>query len=145
MKHFLPAFLFLISNFCFSQKYVLIDKRMALPISYTNIVTLEHSYKNLFAVEKEKIHQFIAEVEKIAVMLSDKNKAKPEAFDFYVGKTRFTGLKVPLSVEERLDVVLCSDFDGTKVNMHLSDAKSSNASNAFYVNTWLKYIKSNVR
>jgi len=145
MKHFLPVFLLLISGICYSQKYVLIDKKMSQPLSYTNTVTLEHSYKNLFAIEKDKIKQFIAEVEKIALLLSDKKKPKPESMDIHVGKTRFAGLKIPLTAEERLDVVLTTDCDGTKVNMHLSDAKLSNANNAFFINTWVKYIKSYVK
>ncbi len=62
MKPFLPVFLLLVSGFCYSQKYVLIDKNMMLPLSYTNTVTLEHSYKNMFAVEKEKLKPFIIEV-----------------------------------------------------------------------------------
>lgn len=140
MKHFLPCLLLLISTFCYSQKYILIDKRMTQPISYTNAVTQEHSYKNLFAVEKEKILQFIAELEKIGAILSNK-KQKPEAIDVSVGKTKFIGVIVPLSAEERLDVVLTTDCDGTKVSMHLSDSKISNASNAFFINTWIKYIK----
>ena len=141
MKHFLPGLLIFLTGFTYSQKYVLIDKKMAQPLSYTNTVTLEHTYKNLFAVEKDKLPKFIAEVEKIAAILSDKKKPKPEAFDLNVGKTRFVGLKVPLASEERLDVVLTTDCDGTKVNMHLSDAKLSNANNAFFINTWVKYIK----
>jgi hypothetical protein len=145
MKHFLPVFLLLISASCYSQKYVLIDKKMSQPLTYTNTVTLEHSYKNLFAVEKDKLSQFLAEVEKIAVLLSDKKKSKPEAVNLSVGKTRFAGLKIPLTAEERLDVVLTTDCDGTRVNMHLSDAKISNANNAFFINTWVKYIKSYVK
>ena len=145
MKHFLPAFFLLISGVCYSQKYVLIDKKISQPVSYTNTVTLEHSYKNLFAVEKDKIHQFTAELEKIAAMLTDKKKPRPEAIDLYVGKTRFIGLKIPLSAEERFDIVLTTDCDGTKVSMHLSDAKISNASNAFFINTWVKYIKGYVK
>ena len=143
MKYLLLSFLVLISSLAYSQKYVLIDKKMTIPVSYTNTVTLEHSYKNLFPVEKDKINQFIAEVEKIGVMLSPKNKVEP--FDLYIGKTRFVGVKIPLVKEERLDVVLTSDMDGIKITMHLSDAKISNASNAFFINTWAKYIKGSVK
>jgi len=141
MKYFLPAFLLLLAGFTYSQKYVLIDKTMAQPLSYTNTVTLQHSYKKLFAVERDKLPQFVAEVEKIVAMLSDKKKTKPESLDFNVGKTRFVGLKVPASAEERLDVVLTTDCDGTKLYMHLSDAKISNANNIFFINTWVRYIK----
>lgn len=143
MKHLLLSFFVLISSIAYSQKYVLIDKKMTVPVSYTNTVTLEHSYKNLFPVEKDKINEFIAEVEKIGVMLSPKNKV--ESFDLYIGTTRFVGVKIPLLKEERLDVVLTSDIDGTKITMHLSDAKISNINNAFFINTWAKYIKGYVK
>ena len=145
MKHLLFIFLLLTSAFCYSQKYVLIDKKMILPLSYTNTVTLEHSYKNLFAVEKDKLHQFISEVEKIAAELSDTKKPLPETLNFNVGKTKFFGLKVPLAKENRLDVVLTTDCDGTKISMHLSDAKISNVNNAFFINTWAKYIRGYVK
>ena len=144
MKKILPVILLMLSGFSYPQKYVLIDKKMSAPLSYTNTVTLEHSYKNLFAVEHNKIHQFITEVEKIAAELSNK-KAKPEAIDFNVGQTHFFGVKVPLAAEERLDVVLTTNCDGTKMTMHLSDAKISNANNAFFITTWVKYIKSNLK
>lgn len=142
MKYFLPVFLILLTGFTYSQKYVLIDKTMAQPLTYTNTVTLQHSYKKMFAVESDKLPRFIAEVEKILAILSDKKKAKPQSLELFVGKTRFVGLKVPTSSEERLDVVLSTDCDGTKLYMHLSDSKISNANNVFFINTWLKYIKS---
>ena len=144
MKHLLFAFLVMLSGFSSSQKYVLIDKKMVMPLSYTNTVTLEHSYKNLFAVEKNKIHDFVAELEKIAAQLNDK-KHKPEAIDYSLGQTHFFGVKIPLATEERLDVVLTTDCDGTKITMHLCDAKISNANNAYFITTWVKYIKSNLK
>jgi hypothetical protein len=139
MKHFLLGFLLLASGFCYSQKYVLIDKTMIRPLTYTNTVTIENTYKNLFAVERDKLPQFIAELEKIAAQL--KKKPLPETFDINIGKTRIIGLKIPLAAEERMDIVLSTDCDGTKVNMHLSDAKLANASNLYFINTWIKYIK----
>lgn len=145
MKHFLPGFLLLISGFCYSQKYTLIDKTMAQPLFHANSVTAEHTYKNFFAVERNTLKQFIAEVEKIALILSDKKKSKPQSLETFVGKTRFVGLKVPSTAEERFDVVLTTDIDGSKVYMHLSDSKISNSRNAFFINTWLKYIKSYVK
>lgn len=142
MKYFLPVIFLLISGFCQAQKYALIDKTMRQPVAFTNTVTLEHNYHNLFAVEKDKLPQFIAELEKIAAIISDKNTSKPEAFDFKVGKTRFVGLRVLLTAEERMDVVLTTDTEGNKINMHISDAKISNSRNVYFINTWIKYIKS---
>ncbi|HEV8079161.1 MAG TPA: hypothetical protein VGP43_00500 [Chitinophagaceae bacterium] len=145
MKHFLTAILLLISSIVFSQKYALLDKNISLPLSYTNIVTLEHSHKNLFPVETAQLKKFITELEKIAVYLTDKSKPKPNAFDYNIGQTRFVGLKIALLKEERLDVVLSTNCDGTKIFMHISDSKISNASNAYFINTWIRYIKSYIK
>ncbi len=142
MKYFLPVFLLLISGIGYSQKYVLIDKRISSPLSYTNTVTVEHSHKNLFPVENAQVRRFISELEKIAEFLTDPKKIKPLAFDYNIGKTRFVGLKVSLVKEERLDVVISTDCDGIKIFMHISDSKNSNARNAYFINTWVKYIKS---
>jgi len=114
---------------------------MSQPIGYTNKVTLQHSYDKLFAVERDKLPLFITEVEKILGLLKDKTKSKPQTLEFNIGKTRFVGLKVPTTSEERLDIVLITDCETTKLYMHLSDSKISNANNVFFISTWLKYIK----
>ncbi len=142
MKLFLLVFLLLISGIGYSQKYVLIDKRISSPLSYTNAVTVEHSHKNLFPVENTQVRRFISELEKIAEFLTDTKKLKSQAFDYNIGKTRFVGLKVSSLKEERLDVVISTDCDGIKIFMHISDSKTTNARNAYFINTWIKYIKS---
>jgi hypothetical protein len=145
MKFFLPVFLLLISGIGYSQKYVIIDKRISSLLSYTNAITLEHNHKNLFPVENTELRRFISELEKIAKFLTDTKKLKPQAFDYNIGKTRFVGLKVSLLKEERLDVVISTDCDGMKIFMHVSDSKTTNAKNAYFINTWVKYIKSNLK
>ncbi len=145
MKKVLPLILLFISGLCSAQKYVLIDKKMSVPVTYTNTVTMQDDYKDLFAVEKNSFTLFIKEVEKIAKLLSDKKKEMPDNFNFTVGVTHFHGLKVELAAEERLDVMLTSDCGEAKTSMHLSDAKTSKANNAFYIKTWLKYIRNYVK
>lgn len=142
MKHFLYVGFILLSGMCSAQKYVLIDKTMSLPITYSNTITTEDNFKGYFPVEKIKINEFIHEIDKIARLLSDSETKKPEAFKFNIGSTTINGLKVPLAVEERMDVILTTDYGPSTITMHLSDAKLSNASNAYFINTWLKYLRS---
>jgi hypothetical protein len=144
MKKYLYFLLFTIvlTGFSYSQKYVLLDKQMTEPLSYSNSYNTIHSYKNLFPVERENLKQFISELEKLSSKLSDTKKPLPETFNFNVGKTRFFGLRVPNKKENRMDVVLTTDCEGSKISMHISDAKNSNANNAYFINTWIKYIKS---
>ena len=144
MKFILLTLFSLLSTLCFPQKYILIDKKMALPITYADNITVEQHYKGFFPVEKNQIKKFLEEIDKISKYLADK-KNLPDAFNFAVGSTTFHGLKVSLTAEDRLDVVLTTDCGNSKISMHLSDAKNSNASNAFYINTWVKYIRSFVK
>ena len=144
MKYFFLLVFIVATSTCLGQKYVLIDKKMSMPLAYTDNVTVEHNYKGYFAVEKTKIGQVIAEIEKIAKNL--KPGGKPDdSFNFKVGNTTFTGLKIPLAKDERYDVVISTDCGQIKSFMHLSDAKITNASNAYYINTWLKYVKNNLK
>ena len=145
MKHFLLIVFILISTVCSAQKYALVDKQMNLPVTYANTITVQDNYKGYFPIEKSKLNEFIIEVEKIAKLLSDPKSQKPETLDFNVGSTTFHGLRVPLSIEERMDIVITTDYGVSKTTMHLSDAKISNAKNAFYINTWLKYLRSYIK
>ena len=116
---------------------------MSVPLSYTNVVTIKDVYKNLFAIERSRISQFLSALDKIENQL--KKKTIPESFNFYIGPTRFYGIKIPLKAEERMDVVLSTDCGNEKISMHLCDGKISNASNAFFIKTWAGYIRDNIK
>jgi len=141
MKYFLSLALLLITSVCSAQKFALLDKKLTAPVTYTNIVTIQDDYNGFFAVEKSTLNAFVSELEKIAKQLNGKG-GKPESFNYSIGSTKFIGLKVHEPTEERLDVVLITDCGSTKTTIHLSDAKTNNANNAFFINTWIKYIRS---
>ena len=145
MKYFLLIFFVLINTVCSAQKYALVDKQLSLPVIYANTMTVQDNYKGYFPVEKNKLNEFVVEVEKIGKLLNDPKKPKPETIDFNVGSTTFHGLRVPLATEERMDIVISTDYGVSKTTMHLSDAKLSNAKNAYFINTWLKYLRSYIK
>ena len=118
---------------------------MTVPVTYADKITVTDDYKDLFAIEKKTAPDFLKEVKIIAAMLTDKKKLKPAIIDFTVGVTHFHGIKVTIANEDRMDIVLTSDCGDVKTSMHLSEAKSSNSTNAFFINTWVKYISSYVK
>lgn len=140
MKKFLPVILILLTGFSNAQQYALIDKKMASPVIYTNSVKQQDNFNGYFAIEKDKLNAVISEIEKISKMLTGKNQK--ESFNYKIGNTTFTGLRIALAAEDRLDVVLITDCGDVKTILHLCDAKISNANNAFYITTLLKYIRS---
>ena len=144
MKYFLSLVFIFIAFLGAAQKYVLIDKKMSMPVAYTDQVTLEHNYRGYFAVEKTNVKQVIAEVEKIAQKLKSGEKVD-DSFNYKIGNTTFVGLRIPLAKDERYDIVLSTDCGQVKSFMHLSDAKMTNAINTYYIHTWLKYLKNNLK
>lgn len=140
MKHFLLFIFTIISIGANAQKFALLDKSLAVPVAYSDHVTSTDKFKKLFPVEKKYLPQFIKALEEISKKLEAKGP-KGAAKQYQVGCTKFTGLTVSLATGDRLDYVITSYCDNLKISMHLCDAKFSNASNAFFINTWIKYIE----
>ncbi len=136
----LLIFIFL-SSATSAQRLLLIDKKLTLPIKSSNTYTTQDNFSGYFPVEKELHIKFVEELEKIVKLLKDKSAKKPESLLVHVGETTFQGIRVPLAEEERMDIVVFTKINGTRTTMHLCDAKLSNANNAFFITTWLKYIR----
>lgn len=142
MKHFL---LFIIIYFSVAetgnaQKYILLDKAISQPAFYSNKISVSEKYKGFFPVEKKDLGKFIAALEEISKKLSAK-KFAGKAKEYQIGCVKFVGLVVLLASGDRLDYVITSTCDNIKITMHLCDAKISNENNAYFINTWIKYIK----
>ncbi|MEO8569800.1 MAG: hypothetical protein ABI419_11705 [Ginsengibacter sp.] len=144
MKYFVLIFfsLFLVKSQ--AQRYALLDKRLAQPIVYTDHVTQTDKFNGFFPVERAQIPRFLKALEEISNKLSTKGPLG-NAKQYQIGCTKFTGLTVSLAAGDRLDYVITSNCGDIKVSMHLSDAKISNANNAFFIKTWIKYINSSGR
>ncbi len=143
MKIFYTLFLSFFVLSASAQKYALIDQGFATPISFTNNLTAEKKVKGTFPVEKAHLQEFIKALEEIAAKLGSKEKMSP-AKNYKMGCTTFHGRIVNLARGDRLDYVLKSTCDSYTAIMHLCDSRLSNESNAYFINTWLKYIKSNL-
>jgi len=145
MKHFLLLLLFFIAAGTLpAQKYILLDTRIAMPVQSTNSITAADKYNGYFPIEKKNINQFIKALQEISSKLSA-TEAMGEPKQYEIGCVKFIGVAVPTAKEQRLDYVLTSDCDNLKISMHLCNAKISNASNAYFINTWIKYIKNGIR
>jgi len=144
MRFFLPFFIFFLPVCCSAQKYMLLDEHLAQPPTYSNVVTSADKFNDLFPVEKKTVKQFVDALQDIETKLSSK-KPLGEAKQYEVGCAKFTGIVVHLASEERLDYVLTSSCDNVKISMHLCDAKISNASNRYFIKTWIKYIQNNLK
>ncbi len=127
-----------------AQKYVLLDESISQPAVYTDHLSEMKKYNNFFPIEVKDVPQFINVLEQIVERLNEKKRTK-EVSNYKVGCAQFTGRAFPLANGERIDYILTSTCEGKKVTMHLCDAKLSNSNNAYFIETWIKYIRSNVK
>ncbi|HEV8082894.1 MAG TPA: hypothetical protein VGP55_06820 [Chitinophagaceae bacterium] len=142
MKYFLFIFFAgFLSTSSYGQRFALLDTKLAQPITYSDHITQTDKFNGLFPVEKKLLPEFIKALEEISQKLGSHERIG-NAKQYQIGCAKFTGLTVSLASGDRLDYVITSICGGIKISMHLSDAKSGNAMNAFFINTWIKYIKS---
>ena len=141
MKYVFLILILCIVNQTKAQKYILLDQAISQPAFYSNQVTVSEKYKGFFPVEKKDIPNFLKALEEISARLSA-DKTDGKAKNYTIGCTQFRGTAFPLSKGERLDYILTSTCGGVDVSMHLVNAKLSNEDNAYFVDTWIKYIKS---
>lgn len=128
------------SYVCKGQKYILLDKQMSQPAFYSNKITVLEKFKGFFPVEKKEILRFVEVLEEISKKLSSK-KIVGNAKEYQVGCDKFTGQVIQLASGDHLDYLIISTCDDIKITMHLSDAKLSNENNAYFIKTWISYIK----
>lgn len=145
MKYFLLFALSLATLSTQAQKYVLLDTRMIKPVTYSNKITTADKLNGLFPVEKKSIKPFVSALEEISKELSAGDGQVKKVKQYRMGCIAFRGLVVPFGKEERLDYVITSECDGVKISMHLSNAKLKNTSNAYFIKTWIKYIKASLK
>ena len=144
MKYFLLFIFSILMVNSKAQKYALLDKRLAQPITYTNRVTSADKFKGLFPVETKSLPRFTKALEEISKKLASFGRLG-DANQYEIGCSKFTGLTVPLSTGDRLDYVITSDCGDIKISMHLSDSKIPNKKNAYFINAWIKYIKNSIK
>jgi hypothetical protein len=144
MKYIFILIFVCAANASHAQKYILLDKAISQPAFYSNTIPVSGKFKGYFPLEKKDIPKFLSALEEIAQRLSSK-KIIGTPKQYVIGCAEFIGHAFPLASGERLDYVLTSSCADIKVSMHLVDAKLGNENNAYFVNTWIKYIKNAIK
>lgn len=144
MKYFSILLFFCATYQCNAQKYILFDKAISQPAIYSNSISVSEKFKGFFPVEKKDIGKFLEALEQISKRLSSK-KNSGKAIQYQIGCVKFTGVVIPGALGDRLDYVLTSTCDNMRITMHLCDAKINNENNEYFINTWIKYIKSSLK
>lgn len=126
-----------------AQKFILLDKRMVTQPKFSNTITLQDKIHNLIPIEKKYLPELVKSLEEISELLKKNNLGKPKKYEF--GCDRLIGDVVHLQGGDRLDYVLTATCNNINIEMHLSDAQLENKNNLFFINTWIKYIKNNIK
>jgi len=140
MKYFLLVFLFLSASAAKAQKFALLDEQFAEPVRYANTITSADKFNHLFPVEKKELPAFIKVLSQIEKKLSSK-KSIEKIEQYELGCIQFSGSLLSLASGQKVDYVITSTCDNVKISMHLCNGRNSNTTNAFFINTWIKYIE----
>jgi len=140
MKYIFFILLFFSMAAAKAQKFALLDEPFTEPVRYANTVTSADKFNHLFPVEKKDLKAFIRILSEIEKKLSS-NKPIEKLEQYELGCIKFSGSLLSLAAGQRVDYVITSTCDKVKIFMHLCNGRNSNATNAFFINTWIKYIE----
>lgn len=129
--------------FCHSQKYALLDKKMKVPILYTDSVTLEQVRKGFFPVKNESVDTLIANLLFVQDMLSKLQRSKAESFELHSASTIIGVNRVPYAYGDRYNISAQTSIGELNAVFRLTSSEDSNKASAKRVSNILDYLKSN--
>ena len=136
------AFILLITiNLKAQQRYLMIDRRLKIPIKITDSITEEQLKKGFFVVEKRNVDTLIAKLDSISKRLRNVVRENYDEDKLIIGTTILSIKVVKQSFADRLNVGISTDTGhGHNHSIYIVDAKLTNNDNARYLNRLIKYI-----
>jgi hypothetical protein len=136
-------FLFIFPIYSFSQKYALLDKKLKLPIIYSDSITVEQIKKGFFPVKNESVDSLIANFQYIREFLEKRQRSKAKSFELHSATTIITVKRVPYAYGDRYNIDAITNVGELTAMIKLSNSEISNKENVKHVDKVLSYLKSN--
>ncbi len=127
-----------------AQKYALIDQSLAQPLKYAHTVTAKEIQDGFIPVESNHLPALIRALELIESDLKN-NTQLNSAREFRLGCTIISGETMHQARENRYSYIIRSDCNQLNASYQLCNFKFKNATNAFIVKTWIKYIRAGIK
>jgi hypothetical protein len=143
-----PISLFLFSLFAFSatassQHYALIDKKMKLPIIFTDSITVEQIKQGYFPIENNTIDTLIANINYLHGIISVRQRAKMESFELKNGQTTLLVDRVPFAYGDRYKVSATTLGNSVNAKTVLISDDVSNKASTDRIEKLIAYLKRN--
>ena len=135
--------LFLVPIMTFSQKIALIDRKLKMPILYTDSVTVEQVKQGFFPIENKSIDTLIANLRYLKDILEVRQRSKMKSFELKSSNVVIRTNRVPFAYGDRYSCLTESQSNGITAQFNLIDQSSKNKRSAERLEEILKYLKSN--
>lgn len=125
------------------QRYALIDRKLKVPILYTDSVTVEQVNKGFFPIENKSIDTLIVNLLYLKDVLDVRQRSKMKSFELRSGNIVIRTNKVPFAYGDRYSSVMESYSSGLTAQLTLIDQSVKNKKSADHLDDILRYFKSN--
>lgn len=146
MKSIILFLLMLLTTTVYSQRYIIIDRKLKTPLQSSDTITKDKMNKGYFAIEKQNIDSLVQKLQLIRERLKVVAREKYDETKWYIGSTLLTIRVVKWTFADRLNVSLSTDFgDGFDHSFYIVNAQYSNKENAAYLKKLIAYIEKGKR
>ena len=143
MKYLLLLFVLIPTLGKTQTKYALIDKKLKLPILYTDSLTVEQISNGFFPLENKNVDTLIANLIYLHEMLDKRQRAKMQSFELRQASSVFTVNRVPYAYGDRYNSKAITKVDELTASLNIIDSELSNKKNKEWIDKLINYLKSN--
>ncbi len=141
MKLVLLLLLVLITTNVFSQRYVIIDRKLKKPLIKADTVLQSQFNQGYFAIEYQNLNAVVNKLDSIKQRLLKVGREKYDEFTWKAGATTLNGKVLKWTYGDRFNVALSTDLgNGLTQSFYIIDARNKNKANAEYLKKLFAYI-----
>ena len=141
MRIMVLVYLLSIVNTAFSQRYIIVDRKLKVPLQMADTITKEQMDKGFFVVEKQNVASLKVKLDSLSKRLRIVVRENYDEDKLIIGTTILSVKVVKQSFADRFNVGLSTDIGhGYDHSVYIVDAKLTNNDNARYLNRLINYI-----
>jgi hypothetical protein len=126
-----------------AQKIALIHKEFKQPIIYTDSVSVQQITSGYFALEVSAVDSFYAGLKYLKEMLSVRQRAKMQSFQFRSGNTIIHVDRVPFAYGDRYNITVKTKVNEVTSVFDIASKDASNSKNAKRIGNLMDHITQN--
>ncbi len=140
---FLLSILLIVPLFTSAQRFALIDRKLKIPILYTDSITVEQVKQGFIPVENKSIDTLIANIKYLIGIMEVRQRSKMQSFELKSSNVTIKTARTPFAYGDRYNSLMETHSNGVIAQYNIIDPTITNKKSVERLEKMIAYFKSN--